>query len=240
MITVSIVILGALNQKVDFQYLSKWPSSILKIKLGGSIALLPNTTGSSWEYTDKQLLKLIEWDKSSNFTVALINAPLQDNYYARPLNEKICVMSFYQMAQIIIGNNFSIEQYILRNIYELAVLVACNGGNIPANPMEWIHDDIRGCLFDMNPNKTEIICSMHKPVLCPQCRARLSQAQLEPLFIPTLERELSKIKKTLYARIADWIKAHPLWTLLITAIYGILLNLIASLVFEVMRVVFLK
>ena len=37
----------------------------------------------------------------------------------RRISEKICVISLFQMAEIVRDANFTIEQYVLRNIYGL-------------------------------------------------------------------------------------------------------------------------
>lgn len=234
MIKVSVIRLGSLTHNIDFHYLSSWPSRIFKISYGGSIEQLPNIVGNNWEYTDQQLINSIAADKNADVTVALIAGGLENNYYARIFNGNICVLSFYQMADLVVSHHFSIEDYIIRNIYEMILLFTLNGEKLPEtkNALAWTHDETRGCLLDMNPNKTEIIYSMHKPRLCPQCMAHLANVQLPPNFIPIFEKELKRLKKSAYGIIIEWIKKHPIYALGLGAIYGVVLNLIASYIFE--------
>jgi hypothetical protein len=231
-INISLVSLGSLKYPVDIAYLEGWKSQLVTIKHGASIGHLPNAEGLNWQYTNDQLNGLIKEDDDASFTLALINAPLEDNYYMRRLSNKVAVLSLFEMAEIVRFSDFTIENFILRNIYELVVLYAANGALIPTDAHTWAHDDVRGCLFDMNANKSDIVFSMHQPTLCNACRARVLSKQVNSGFLPQLEDDLSKIKKALYFRMAEWVKTHPLYALTITAIFAITLNLIASIIFE--------
>lgn len=229
---VSLISLGSLKYPVNIAYLEGWTSQLLTIQHGASIGHLPNAEGSEWDYTDKQLGALIQADGHADFTLALINAPLEDNYYIRRLGDKVAVLSLFEMAEIVKFSDFTIENFILRNIYILAVLYTANGGCIPTDALSWAHDDVRGCLFDRNASKSDIVFSMHKPKLCDGCRTRLLSKQVNSGFLPALDKELSKIKKALYFRMTEWVKTHPLYALAITAFSAIILNLIASILFE--------
>lgn len=213
-------------------YLEGWPSQIIKLSHGSSVGHLPDAEGENWEYTCDQLRSLVHADSNANFTVALISAPLEDNYYMRRLGDKVAVLSLFEMAEIVRFSDFKVEDYILRNIYELAVLYAANDALIPSDAHSWAHDDVRGCLFDMNANKSDIVFSLHQPKLCDACKARTLSKQVDPGFLPALTNELQKIKKALYFRMAEWVKAHPILALIVTAIFAILLNLGASIIFE--------
>lgn len=232
LLKISIVSLGSLKHPVDMAYLEGWKSQLVTIKHGASIGHLPNAEGENWEYTSSQLCSLIKADDEACFTVALINAPLEDNYYMRRIGNKVAVLSLFEMAEIVRFSDFTIENYILRNIYEIAVLYEANGALIPTDAHSWAHDDVRGCLFDMNANKSDIVFSMHQPTLCDSCKARVLSKQVNSGFLQTLDKELSRIKKALYFRMTEWVKAHPVLTLIATAFSAIALNLIASIIFE--------
>ena len=231
-IKISLVSLGNLKYPVSISHLETWPSKVLTIQHGASVGHLPNSDGGSWEYTDENLLEVLKADEDSDFTVGLINVPLEGNYYMRRLTDKVAVLSLYEMADIVLYSEFTLEQFILRNIYELTVLFAANGKVIPTDYTTWAHDEVRGCIFDMNSNKSDIVFSLHRPILCPSCKTRVSSKQLPAEFVPTLERELLQIQKSLFVRMTEWVKLHPIFALLITATFGVLLNLIASVIFE--------
>jgi hypothetical protein len=229
---VTIVSLGSLKYPVNMSYLEGWKSQIIKLSHGASVGHLHNAEGDNWEYTSDQLYHLLHADNNASFTVALISAPLEENYYMRRLGDKVAVISLFEMAEIVRYTDFTIENYILRNIYEIAVLYAANGALIPSDAYSWAHDDVRGCLFDMNANKSDIVFSLHQPKLCDACKAKVLLRQVDSDFLPALSKELQKIKKALYFRMSEWVKAHPIMALTVAALSAIFLNLIASVIFE--------
>jgi len=237
-IKVSLVSLGSLKHPVDFSSLTAWESDLISIQYGASIGHLPNADGDDWERTSAQLRTLIQVDPGADFTVGLINSPLEDNYYMRRLEGRVAVLSLYEMADIVSASNFSVENFILRNVYELAVLYAANLKLIPSDAYSWTHDDVRGCLFDMNSNKSDIVFSMNQPVLCAACAARVSSKQVHVEFLPRLDRELARIRKSLYFRMTDWVRVHPLLALFFTGLSGVFLNILASIIFEKLKSAF--
>lgn len=229
---VTIVSLGSLKYPVNMSYLEEWKSQIIKISHGASVGHLPDAEGDNWEYTSDQLGSLVHADNNASFTVALISARLEGNYYMRRLGDQVAVLSLYEMAEIVRFSDFTVEDYILRNVYQLAVLYAANGALIPPGAYSWSHDDVRGCLFDMNANKSDIVFSLHQPKLCDACKARVLSKQVDSRFLPELSKELQKIQKALYFRMSEWVKAHPILALIVAALSAISLNLIASVIFE--------
>ena len=230
--TISLISLGSLKYSVDIKYLEAWKSKLIKIRHGAAVGHLPNAEGENWEYTNTQLKDLIIPDRSASFTLALINAPLENNYYMRRLGSNIAVLSLFEMAEIVRDSDFTLENYILRNVYELTVLFAANNSLLPADANTWTHDDVRGCLFDMNANKSDILFSMHKPNLCASCGSRVLTKQVDPSFLPGLSKDLPKIKKALYFRMTEWIKTHPILALIITSCFAMVINLLASVIFK--------
>lgn len=231
-LNVTIVSLGSLKYPVNMSYLEGWKSQIVKLSHGASVGHLPDAEGDNWEYTSEQLGSLVHADNNASFTVALISAPLEGNYYMRRLGDKVAVLSLFEMAEIVRFSDFTVEDYILRNIYVLAVLYETNGALFPSDAYSWAHDDVRGCLFDMNANKSDIVFSLHQPKLCDACKANVLSRQVNSGFLPALSKELQKVKKALYFRLSEWVKAHPILALIVAALSAISLNLIASVIFE--------
>lgn len=236
--TISLVLLGNLKYPLNIAQLEGWKSDVLRIQHRAAVGHLPNADGEDWEYTDQQLLGVLGAEQDSDLTLGLISLPLENNYYMRRLSDRVAVLSLHQMAEIVGHFGFSIEQYVLRNAYELAILFAGNGKLIPIDCVTWAHDEIRGCLFDMNSNKSDITFSLDRPMLCATCRTRLSSKQVPADLIPTLDRELPRIRKALYLRMTEWVKRHPIFALAITGGSGIAMNLIASVIFEKAKYVF--
>lgn len=232
---VSLVPLGNLKHPLDLPSIAAWSSKIIVVKHGSSVGHLPDSEGAEWEYPDEQLAKVLSGESEADFTVGLVNAPLEGNYYLRRISNKVAVLSLYEMAEIVRSRDFSLEQYVLRNTYELAVLYAANGKLLPDDYETWAHDETRGCLFDMNSSKSDIVFSLHRPVLCAACKARVLAKQVPSSLVPSLEHELRRIQKPLYNQIADWVKRHPVIALGITAASGVCLNIIASFIYDKLK-----
>ena len=232
-LNVALVSLGHQKQPVDMTFLANWRSESFKIASTELIAYTPNATGDNWEYPDSQLQKLVKPVRGADITFAVVSAPIERNYYSRRLRNNVVVFSIHEMAHILNEANFRIEHFLLRNIYQIAIYYQTQNDSVPESDLlSWSHHDIRGCLFDMNSQKSDILYSMHQPKLCEACRTRIGQHQIDPAFLGALDRELRRLQRKLFYRIVDWVKAHPINSLLITAGFGISLNVVASIIFE--------
>jgi len=231
-IKISLVSLGALKHPVNVSLLEGWQSRVFKLHHDASVGHLPDADGDDWQYTDACLRGVLQQDPDADFTLGIINVPLEGNFYLRRLTDKTGVLSLYEMAEIVLYSEFTLEQYILRNIYELSVLFAANGKLIPSDYGSWAHDEVRGCLFDMNSSKSDILFSMHRPKLCPACKTRIAAKQVPAELFSALEQELPRIKKALFSRMTEWVKLHPIFALLIASASAVLLNIVASFIYE--------
>lgn len=204
----------------------------MRIEHGPSVAHLQDAEGEDWQYTDEQLAKVLAPSLGADITLGLTNAPLEDNYFLRRLPKNVAILSLHEMAEIVQYNNFSVETFILREAYELTCLYKVEGRIPPTSELSRKHDDIRGCLFDMCSSKGDIVFSLQRPRLCPDCRNRFLSRQVDAKFLPTLEKELTRIQKTLYYRLSDWVRTHPILTLVLTSVFAISMNLVSSVIFE--------
>jgi hypothetical protein len=87
----------------------------------------------------------------------------------------------------------------------------------------------------MNANGTDIIYSMHKPILCEDCKAKILSKQIDSDFIPLLDGELKKIKKSNYVIIREWVKKHPVYALGLTAASGLILNILSNIIYDAIK-----
>ena len=120
-------------------------------------------------------------------------------------------------------DNIPLENVVFRLLYEYTLVYRQHGNRIPPSTEKtnFTHDETRGCLFDMNGIKTDIIYSCHKPIICPNCVERIKHDKVSNEAIETAQKEIKKIRKALYYRITDFIRRHPLLSLLISAIIAI-------------------
>ncbi len=107
-----------------------------------------------------------------------------------------------------------------------------SGNKIPDFSIESgvTHDETRGCLFDKNGIKTDLIASCHKPKICEDCQERLRREKVSQSDIENTQKEIKKIQKDLYFRILDQIKRYPIWSLILSSLFALALGILSSVI----------
>jgi len=231
-VRISLVNLGTLKHAIDIRILERLSSGVMTLSHGSSVGHLSNSEGDDWAYTDEQFTRVLKPVAGAHVTLGLTNCPLEGNYYLRRLPDNVAVLSLHEMADIVRHENFSVETFVRRVAYQLAVLYKAEGHVPPTGAATWTHDDIRGCLFDMCSSKSDIVFSLNKPSLCGECSNRVLKKQVDPEFLPQLAGDLKGLHKTLYFRLADWVKGHPILALVLAALFALFVNLLSSVIFE--------
>jgi len=98
-----------------------------------------------------------------------------------------------------------------------------------------VHDETRSCIFDMTGIKTEIIYSASKPTVCDKCSILLQERKIANNIIEKVKAELKGIRKTTYYRLLDFIKRWPILTIILSSSLAILLGIISSYLFEMIK-----
>ncbi len=233
MISISITMLGSLRYRLSEKPFTNYRSQIFSVKSTNSIEAIPNSDLDNWAYSDALLGRILGTQANDGINIAIINAPLERNYYLRRLSNNTVVLSLFEMADIIERSNFSITQFIHRSIYYVIATYYKYDNAIPTyeqNP-NVAHEETRGCLFDKTAFKSEIIHSMHKPTLCTECLNMLQRKSIPVDTLKFFKKELNAIRKPLFFRIADWIKRHPLWSLILAAMTSLLINIVSNFVY---------
>ena len=217
----------------DKRKIENWHSDIFQ--LAGDIENYPlrrDSDGQRWEYTNDRLEELVLREFKGDFLLAIVNIPLELNWYTRRLSGNRVVFSFHEIKEIVKINNIPLENVILRILYEYSLIFKRYKGKIPSNdePTNFTHDETRGCLFDMNGIKGDIIYSLHEPIICSDCVERLKRAQVSNDIIAKVQKEIRRIKKPLFYRIISFIRAHPLWSLIISGLTALVLGITSSLI----------
>jgi hypothetical protein len=236
-----IVTLGHLPITFNKNKIEKWRSKIFE--LTGSIEnieLRSNSDGPNWEYSDTNLKSEIPKKNDGDVLFAIVNVPVEDNYYIRRLGNNTIVLTFHEIKEFLDYHNIPLENAVLRVLYA-ASIVYNRFNKIPSTNENhsYTHDETRGCLFDMTGIKEEVIYSCHKPILCNNCQSEIRKDKVSNETIATAIKELRRIKKKLFYRITDIIKNHPIWAIVISSLFAIFLgtigSLIASFLYEIIK-----
>jgi hypothetical protein len=239
MVRVAIVKLGHIKHHVDFGKIVRWRSALFQITGVNSRLDLPDGM-ERWQFFSDDRLGFVAPVNGADLTVAITEYALEDNFYMRRLQDSVVAMSLYETAEIIESANIPLELFVLRNIYELCLLHhLCD--SLPATAEgipDTIHDETRSCLFDMNGLKEDIVYSTAHPSFCSQCHARLAATQLPDGIVAEVEKELRRIRKPLYHRIADWVKLHPILAMGITFATAMVIELLGNSVYDMLKGLF--
>lgn len=228
---ISVVTIGHMPSEFDKRKIKSWKSALFTVV--GDIenySLTEDSDGYGWEFTDENLEKILPDQFQGNFLIAIVNVPIELNWYSRRLSNNRVVFTFHEIKDILEHFNLPLENVVFRLLYAYTFLFKRSGERIPPNeaPTNFTHDETRGCLFDMNGIKTDIVYSLHEPIICPDCVGRLRKEKVSNETISKAQKEIVKIKKPLFYRIITFVKKHPIWSMLISAITAIVLGAIGS------------
>ena len=138
------------------------------------------------------------------------------------------------MYQILTEGHVPLENLIFRVLYAYSLVYLRQNNTIPPQRelLGFTHDDTRGCLFDMNGNKTDVLFSVDRPKICDDCTNRLRREKVSDNKISKIKNEIKRIKKKRFYKISDFVKEKPLLSIGISLIVGVLVSLTANIIFE--------
>lgn len=239
---IKLAVLGRLPPEFDPGDLVKWTSATFEVDPRiESFELNEDAQGVDWEYTDQQLEKYLSTITDGSFLVILLSVKLQDNWYVRRLPGNRILFTFHDIDQILRFHHIPLTNVALRVLYAASLIYRRYGNRIPPTTerTNYAHDETRGCLFDMNASKLDVVHSCHEPILCEYCVGQLKSAQISNEVIRTVQSEIRKIRKPLFQRMADFIQNHPVWSIVIsvaTALsVGVLASVIAAFIYDAIK-----
>jgi hypothetical protein len=232
-VKIKIITIGYLPLHLNLGRVGSWKSEVFE--LNGDIenfALRCDSDSYGWEFSDALLKAQLPSHTGSDCLVAIVNVPIEDNWYARRLGGNQIVFTFSQIKEFLAAENIPLENAMLRILYAYALLYRRAGNRIPSigEAPSFTHDETRGCLFDMNGIKSDLVESCNKPVVCGECEERLRNERVSTQTIKAAQKEIRKIRKHLYYRAFDFVKAKPMVALAISSVFAILLGVAGSLI----------
>lgn len=230
---VKLATIGHLPLHLDLMRVANWKSNIFEI--AGEVENYPlrgDSDGPDWQFSDSLLEKSLPQLSEEDFLLAIVNVPIENNFYARRLGNKQIVFTFHCIKDVLAYENIPLENAILRVLYAATLLYGRAGNRIPEfdETPGFTHDETRGCLFDMNGIKSDIVVSCDAPIVCEECQERLRHERVSREIISTTQHEIKAIRKELYYRILGFVKRHPITALLFSSAFALALGVASSLV----------
>jgi hypothetical protein len=234
-IRIKIGVIGYLPFEFNRKTIKKWKSEIFEIVDDIDDFHFNNDSDTmEWGYSDRLLNDELPKQYDGNFFVGITYVPIENNFYARRLENNRLVLSYFEMYQILKHENIPVENLLLRVLYASCLVYLRNEQHIPEST-QWIgytHDDTRGCLFDMNGNKSDVIFSLDSPTICDDCTNRIRAEKVSDNCTMLIKKEIKRIKKARFFKITEFIKKKPIISIIISGIFGIIISLLAAIIFE--------
>ena len=231
---IKICKIGHFNHSMDLKKLKDWKSNYFKIIDTDTVACIDvNHFLDGYIYPSEKIKADMGVDENGiDIKIAIIDQPLEDKYYMRSLDNKKGVISIFPVIDILRDEKIPLENYLLRCIYEIVILLYESSGSVDENVYMIPHHETRCCLFDMNVFIERVIFSSVRPIICSECKSRLEKKTLPDNFVKDIEKELKKIKRPIYYRIESEVKKRPFFYLALTAFFAIILNFTANLIYD--------
>lgn len=237
-VKIKLVSIGHLPINFQAAKVFRWKSSLFDL-VGEfeNYALRCDSDGPDWEFSDALVKKQLPAKFDADFMIAVVNVPIESNWYSRRLGDNKVVFTFQQIKDILEHYNIPLENVIYRLLYAYTLFYKRAGDKIPdyGEAPGFTHDETRGCLFDMNGIKTDLVASCDKPIICDQCIERLKQEKVSIHSISSAQAEIKFIQKDLYYRAVDFVKKHPLWSLALSSALAVVLGVMSSFVYDAIR-----
>lgn len=136
------------------------------------------------------------------------------------------------IAPYLRGENIPLENAILKMLYEYSLGFDKALGEFHQS---LLHDETRRCLFDRNGVISDVVYSFDRTQLCVECRASLQKSGVPINTINQVNKELGKLKKKLFYRMLGWVKKHPIYSIIISSIVAVAINVISAYLYDFLK-----
>jgi len=200
------------------------------------VAAMADPADGQSGYADRELARLVAPEPGYGLTIAVIDAPLREGYYLRRLSGNRVVVSTHEVAPLLIEKGYSLRSFVRRNVYQAVVGYIRHDGRLPSTrKVRLAHVPTRGCLYDWNDTREDILHSLDQPQLCSACIERTRLSAVHHL-LPQLSSELRQIRKPILMRFGERFKEavdrRPWLAIVAPLTVGIALNMLASWLYD--------
>jgi hypothetical protein len=240
----TIVKLGHVDRLFDLNFILKWKSELFQIVNIQNISNLPNTPNDDFcldqKYDATELCDLVKCPSDSEIAVGIMAHRFVDNFYMHRVSTSCVLISLYGIDDLLAKESISIENFILKQLYEIFA-IKCLMSDISSNDIySIVHKDTRGCIFDLNGDRQDIIYNTERPVICTSCKSEFNKRQIDNNVLMKIESELKRLNKPIIQRLEIFIRKYPLLSIVVSGLVAISLNLIASALWDLIKLAFVK
>ena len=193
-----------------------------------------NQHDTGW-LSDADFLSLAKGPNGADLSVAIVNMGLENNYFSRPITEKLIVISIADIETLNMHEGISVEMFLARFLYAFATMFRACNDRLPTYQQveELMGKNPQGCLFDMCRTKPRIAMFFRQPYLSPEACVFLRKHSLPEDFISSLQNEIKGLRIGQYYRIKDWLKAHPIAAMVFAFLGATLSGILGNYVYGI-------
>jgi hypothetical protein len=173
--------------------------------------------------SDENFKFLTNIKTDADFSVIIVNRPLDGNYFSRRISNKLIVISIFGIETLNIHEGISLEMYILRFLLAFTTIYNVYNG-LPINANELMQKNPTGCLFDMCIYKPQISFFFRNPKLSSAVVNTLTSKTLPKNFLNNLKKEIKLLKIGNYYQLTDWLKENPKKAIFFTFLIGLIFS----------------
>lgn len=235
-LNVKIVLIGHLRNTLDLRKLQRYKSRFFSITEVERIGVLPTPEKEDGfldiVYSSSEVTSLLEPINGADLVVGIMNYRFNDNFYLHRTGQGKACLSIADIDRLLLAHNISLENFILKNIFEMIVFVNTLGRLDTKEVYDFVHQDTRGCLFDLNGDKVDVLHNTEHPIICDACKARINAKSVPDEFVKHLESELKCIRKPYICTVELFIKKYPLFSIAVTFLFGIVINIVSNIIWK--------
>jgi len=236
---IKIVLIGHLRRTLDLRKIERFKSRFFEINEIERINNLPSPQKDDGyldvSFSREEITTMLSSVNGADAVIGVINYRFTDNFYLHRTGRNKACISIADIDGLLLENNISIENFVLKNIYEMIVFKNVLGDLTSDEVYSLVHQDTRGCLFDLNGDKCDVVYNTEKPIICDSCKAFINERSLPNNFVRDIERELRNIRKPLICSVEMFIRKYPLFSAALAVTSSIVINLASNLIWELMR-----
>lgn len=231
-VKIRVITLGAIPHDLELSKISKWQSNSFDVIDQIEAYAITSDSDGNWQFSDENILQHLPPNAGEDFLVALTNVPLQYDWYTRRVRGNAVVFTLHEISNYLRFNNIPIINVVYRLLYAYSLVYRENKLRIPESNeyTNFTHDETRGCIYDMNGLKYDIIHSCDGPIICSACAHRLENSGVSISLVKGTQSEIKKIRKELFYRVSSWISRHPILSIIIASLWAFVIGLTSSYV----------
>ena len=132
-----------------------------------------------------------------DFTVVIVNRPLEGNYFTQRISNKLIVVSIFGLDSLNIHEGITLEMYVNRLLLSFTTIYQYYG-ELHYSANDLMQTNSTGCLFDFCKYKPQIASFFIEPKLSSAVINALSSKTLPENYINNLQNEIKTLKISNY------------------------------------------